>query len=128
MSKKPLVAVLAGAYILLPATIALALTVTQTTDTTALATALGGSGLTINSVSIGNGAASQFGTYTGFTSPPVTIGNGVVMSTGLVVQVTAAFHSAGSSPSTDTGQPGTAAFNAYGPGHITNFSNSNDVA
>ncbi len=29
---------------------------------------------------------------------------------------------------TNTGQPGTPEFNAYGPGHITNFNNSNDVA
>jgi hypothetical protein len=88
----------------------------------------GGGGLTINSVSINNGAASQFGTYTNFTSAPVTIGNGVVLSTGQVVQTTAAFHSGGDTPSTDTGAAGTAEFDAYGPGHITNFSSSNDVA
>jgi hypothetical protein len=50
------------------------------------------------------------------------------MSSGLATQTTAAFHSSGGTPSTDTGQPGTAEFNAYGPGHITNFSSSNDVA
>ena len=64
----------------------------------------------------------------GFTSPPVTIGNGVVLSTGNAVQTTAAFHSSGDTPSTDVGQPGTTAFNNYGPGHITNFNTSNDVA
>jgi hypothetical protein len=84
--------------------------------------------MTINSVTITNGAASQFGTYANFTSPPVTLGDGVVLSTGQVVQVSAAFHSAGDTPSTDTGVSGTAEFNAYGPGHITNFSSSNDVA
>jgi hypothetical protein len=119
-------AVLAG--LLGSVTCASALTITQTTDGTALATALGGTGLTINSVTIDNGAPAQFGTYTGFTSPPVTIGNGVVLSTGNAVQTTAAFHSAGNSPSTALGQPGTTEFNNYGPGHITNFSRSNDVA
>lgn len=103
--------------------------VIQTTNTSLLAAALGGGGgLTINSVTILNGAASQFGTYTSFNSPPVTIGDGIVMSSGQAAQVTAAFHSVGGSPSTDTGQPGTAEFNAYGPGHITNFSASFDVA
>jgi len=109
-----------------------ALTVTQTTNGTDLANALGRAGLTINSVTVTNGAASQFGTYTGFTSPPVTLGNGVVLSTGQVSQVLPAFNNglqgAGSTPNTDTGQPCTTEFNAYGPGHITNFGNSNDVA
>jgi PEP-CTERM motif len=31
-------------------------------------------------------------------------------------------------PSTNTGRPGTTEFNSYGPGHITNFLESNDVA
>lgn len=105
------------------------LLITPTTNGAALAAALGGGGgLTINSVTITNGAASQFGTYTGFDSPPVTIGNGVVLSTGQASEVTAAFHSSGGSPSTNTGQPGTTEFNNYGSGHITNFSSSNDVA
>jgi hypothetical protein len=38
------------------------------------------------------------------------------------------FHSTADTPSNDTGQPGTPEFNAYGPGHITNFSASYDVA
>jgi PEP-CTERM motif len=108
-------------------------TVTQTTTGATLATALGGGGgMTIGSVTIANGAASQFGTYTNFTSLPVTIGNGVVLSTGQVVQVTPAFNNGlqggATTPSTNTGAAGTAEFNAYGPGHITNFANSNDVA
>jgi len=105
-----------------------ALTITQTTTPADLTTALSGGGLAITSVTVNNGASSQFGTYTGFTSPPVTIGNGVVLSTGQVIQTTAAFHSSSGSPDTNTGQPGTAEFNAYGPGHITGFNNSNDVA
>jgi hypothetical protein len=107
--------------------------VTQTTNTTTLAAALGGGGLmTINSAAITNGAPVQFGTYTNFTSPPITIGNGVVLSSGQVIQVTPAFNNGlqggGTTPSTDTGQPGTSDFNNYGPGHIANFSSSNDVA
>jgi hypothetical protein len=107
--------------------------VTQTTNTTALGAALGGGGgLTITSTAIQTGDPSQFGTYTNFTSPPVTIGDGVVLSSGQVVQVTPGFNNGlqggATTPSTDTGQPGTAEFDAYGPGHITNFSNSNDVA
>jgi len=107
---------------------AAALTITPTTSGTDLAAALGGAGLTITSVTITNGVASQFGTYTGFTSPPVTIDDGVVLSTGQVTQTTSASHSIGTSPSTNLRQPGTAKFDAYGPGHITNFDDSNDVA
>jgi hypothetical protein len=108
-------------------------TVTQTTTGATLATALGGGGgLTIGSVVINNGAASQFGTYANFTSAPVTIGNGVVMSTGQVVQVTPAFNNGlqggATTPSTQTSAGGTAEFTAYGPTHITNFSTGNDVA
>ena len=125
-------ALMAAVCLLFAANIASALIVTQTTNSSDLSTALvganGAGGLTINSATVINGSADQFGTYTGFSSPPVTIGDGVVLSTGLAVQTTAAFHSAGNTPSTDTGQPGTAEFNAYGPGHIENFNNSNDVA
>ena len=119
----------ACAGILASATYASALSITQTTSDPSLSAALGGGGgLTITSATVTNGAASQFGTYTGFTSAPVTIGDGVVLSSGQVVQTTAAFVSAGSSPSTDTGAAGTAEFNAYGPGHITNFGSSYNVA
>lgn len=128
MNKKLLSTLIGAACAAMAATSASALTVTQTTNTTDLGAALGGAGLTIGTVSINNGAPEQFGTYTGFTSPPVTIGDGVVLSTGQAVQVTSAFHDSGDSPSTDTGQPGTAEFDAYGPGHIANFIDSNDVA
>ena len=105
------------------------LTITQTTDGTALATALGGGGvLTINSASVTNGNANQVGTYTGFTSPPVVIGDGVVMSTGYAVNTTADSYSFLNFPSTNTGADGTAEFDAYGPGHISNFGGSHDVA
>jgi len=109
-----------------------AITITPTTTGSALGSALGGAGITINSVVVNNGAASQFGTYTGFTSPPITLGDGIVLSTGEVVQVLPAFNNglAGSTttPGTDTGQPGTSEFNSYGTGRITNFGSSNDVA
>jgi len=118
-----------AAYAVMLATSASAMVVTQTTNGTTLGTALGGGGgLTINSVTVANGAAAQFGTYTGFTLPPVTIGNGIVLSSGNAADTTAASHSALSSPSTDEQQTGTAAFDAYGPGHITNFNGSFDVA
>lgn len=137
MSKKMSFAIAAAACagILASATVASALSITQTTDGTALGYALGGSGLTINSVEITNGNEwKQFGTYTGFTSGPVTIGDGIVLSTGKVVQTTAASSSnngvqgADTTPSTDTGANGTAEFNAYGTAHIDNFNHSNDVA
>ncbi|MGZ6275863.1 MAG: choice-of-anchor L domain-containing protein [Syntrophales bacterium] len=110
------------------ATESFAMIVTQTDNVADLQAALGGAGLTIDSVAITNGTTGQFGTYTGFTSPPVTIGNGVVLSNGQVSQTTAAFHSSSDIPSNNMGVSGTAEFNAYGTGHITNFSSSNDVA
>ena len=138
MSKKMSFAIVAAACaaILSSATFASALSITQTTDGTALGAALGGGGgLTIVSVDITNGNEwKQFGTYTGFTSGPVTIGDGIVLSTGKVMETTAASNSnngvqgADTTPNTDTGANGTVAFNAYGPGHIANFTNSNDVA
>jgi hypothetical protein len=118
-----------AAYAVMLATSAPAMVVTPTTNGTTLGTALGGGGgLTINSVSVANGADAQFGTYTGFTSPPVTIGDGIVLSSGDAADTTAAFHSSSGLPSTDEGQTGTTEFDAYGPTHITNFSSSNDVA
>lgn len=127
MNKTHLVALL-GSFAL---TTCGAMTITQTTSSPVLAGALGG-GLTINSITILNGAPEQFGTYTGFTSPPITAGNGIVLSTGQVVQVTSGFNNgvqgSDSTPSTDTGASGTPEFDAYGASHITGFDNSNDVA
>jgi PEP-CTERM motif len=125
---KNLIARLSGAACaVLLATSASAMVVTQTTVDANLITGLGGAGLTIDSVSIANGADGQFGTYTGFTSAPVTIGDGVVLSTGNVVD-TVGPPSAGSSPSTNEVTAGTTEFDTYGSGHITNFAASNDVA
>lgn len=108
----------------------LAMTVTQTTNPSDFVNALGGGsgGLTITSVTINSGASAQFGTYTGFNIPPVTIGDGFVLSNGQAIQTTAAYHSTDDIPSNDEGEPGTPEFNAYGPGHITNFTASYDVA
>jgi len=125
-----LFAALSVACALLPtAASATTLFVSSTTNGAALATALGGGGgLTINSASVTNGAASQFGTYQGFTSPPVTIGDGVVLSTGRAIDTTANSYSFLNFPSTNTGASGTPEFDAYGPGHIASFGDSNDVA
>jgi PEP-CTERM motif len=137
MSNKISFAIVSAACgaILASATFASALSITQTIDGAVLGAALGGGGgLTIDSVAITNGYAKQFGTYTGFTSGPVTIDDGIVLSTGKVVQTTAESNSnngvqgTATTPNTDTGADGTAAFDAYGPGHIANFTNSNDVA
>ncbi|MEI7908951.1 MAG: VPDSG-CTERM sorting domain-containing protein [Verrucomicrobiota bacterium] len=115
------------------ANMASALTVIQTTASADLSAALGGGGgLAITSATVVNGASGQFGTYSGFTSPPVTIGDGVVMSTGQVAQVIPTYNNGAqgtfTTPSTDMGVGGTTEFNAYGPGHISNFISSNDVA
>jgi hypothetical protein len=105
-----------------------ALTVTQTTDPAALGALLSGSGVTVDSVTINNGAGMQFGSYSGFDSGPLTLGNGVVISTGQAVQTTAAYHSTGDYPSSNTGVNGTAEFNNYAAGRVTNFSAGYDVA
>jgi hypothetical protein len=122
----------ACAGVLASATFASALTITRTTDGTTLGSALGGGGLIIDSVTITNGTAKQFGTYTGFTSGPVTIDDGIVLSTGKVVHTTPGFNNGiqgtDTTPNTDTGANGTAAFDAYGPGHIVAFNSSYDVA
>src|SRR5262249_13878352 len=104
-----------------------------TSTSSNLVAALGGGGLmTINSALVQNGSAVQFGTYTGFNGGPVTIGNGIVLSSGNVNQLTPAFNNGlqggSTTPSTDTGQSGTGEFDSYGPGHIANFFDSNDVA
>jgi hypothetical protein len=103
------------------------ITVTQTTDSATLAAALQGAGLVVNSATVVNGSTSQFGTATAQTTAPVLFGPSVVLSTGNVVD-TDNVAQAINVPSTNVGSGGTAEFNAYGPGHITNFFSSNDVA
>ena len=103
------------------------LTVTPTNNAGDLQAALNATGLTIDSVNVVTGDPAQFGTYTGFSSQPVTIGNGVVLSSGFASDVVGPASSS-DIPSSDMGQPGTPEFDAYGATHITNFQNSNDVA
>ena len=104
--------------------------VNSAADAVALQAALNATNLTITSVSIRTGEDGQFGTYTGFTNPPITIGDGVVLSSGQVAAVgppadpTIDYPE----PSYEMGSPGTPEFDAYGPGHIENFSDSHDVA
>jgi hypothetical protein len=104
--------------------------IVQTRSAAELQAALNPSGLTITSVSTPYGANQQIGTYSGYTKQPITIGNGVVLSTGNVnfVGPPADPVTDFPQPSFDTGSPGTAEFDAYGPGHIENFASSNDVA
>jgi hypothetical protein len=107
-----------------------AVMVFPTLDPELLKTALNATNLTITSATIRNGEPGQFGTYTNFTNPPITIGNGVVLSSGDVSYV-----GAPPSPELEYPQPdwkmgalGTAEFDGYGPGRIENFLGSWDVA
>jgi len=106
--------------------------VTPTTDAAVLGAALNPRGLTITSASIEYGIDGQFGTYSNFNLPPVTITNGIVLSSGEVAHV-------GDPPDPDLYYPdlqpdyqmgynNSPEFDAYGPGHIENFEGSFDVA
>jgi hypothetical protein len=101
-----------------------AISVTQTTSSTTLGTALQGSGVTINSATAVNGAAAQFGTYSNFKGSVINLSNGVVLSSGNAVDTA----DVGSFISTNENAGGTAEFNAYGAGHVTNFTAGYDVA
>jgi hypothetical protein len=114
-----------------------------TMDTSALGAALRPSGMTINSVVIKNGVPGQFGTYSGFTTLPVTIRDGIVLSSGSVANLGP--NPAMSDPEYDPASPppevnsqmvddpdtgGTPEFDAYGltAGNIENFNACYDVA
>jgi PEP-CTERM motif len=106
-----------------------ALSVTQTTDSSSLSTALsGGNGLTAISVSINSGNSNQFGTFTGFNSPSFSFQNGIVISTGFAEQTTSDYHSSDGSPSSNMGYGSTPEFTDYATGRISNFHNAYDVA
>lgn len=122
--------VLIGLAAILGAAPARSLMVTPTMNPVDLAAALNASGLTINSVSIVNGAEGQFGTYTEFEVSPITIHDGIVLSSGLVSGTPAPADPILDypQPSNDMATSGTPEFDAYGPGHIENFGSSNDVA
>jgi len=103
------------------------LIVTPTVDTSALSSAVKGSGVINVTASIMHGVDSQFGTYAGFSKTPITIGNGIVLSSGNVADVVGPAQSS-DFPATDLAGSGTPEFDAYGPGHIPNFQSSFDVA
>ncbi|MCK9687169.1 choice-of-anchor L family PEP-CTERM protein [Scleromatobacter humisilvae] len=102
------------------------ISVTQSTSSTVLGGALQGSGLTINSSTVTNGAAAQFGTYSGFNGSVITLGNGVVLSSGNVKDTEHPIP--GDVLSTEEGSGGTSEYNAYGAANVTNFTAGFDVA
>ncbi len=113
-----------------------------TMDPLALKTALNPTGLTITSVVIRNGVDGQFGTYNHFTTLPVTIRDGVVLSSGNVTSIgpllevlDPAYDPASPPPAVNSQMNpdidgGTPEFNDYGTTgtHIENFTASFDVA
>ena len=105
-----------------------ALGITQDTNGTDLTNALvtNAAGFSSISASFTTGDPGQVGTYTGFTSPPVTIGNGIVLSSGNVTQLVAP-HPSGY-VSTDYGGGSTPEINGYAPGKVTNWGASYDTA
>ena len=116
---------------------------TATMDPDVLAAALRPSGLSINEIIIKNGVPGQFGTYSGFTTLPVTIRDGIVLSSGNVTSLgpNAAMQDPDYDPASpppevnsqmvpDPDSGGTAEFDAYGltAGNIENFNACYDVA
>lgn len=115
---------------------------TPTTDPAALAAALTPTGLTITSVVIRNGLPGQIGTYSHFTTLPITIRDGVVLSSGSVAALgplpellDPAYDPASPPPAVNSQMNadiagGTPEFNDYGShgNHIENFTESFDVA
>ncbi len=116
---------------------------TPTMNTTALGNALHPVGLQITSVSIHNGVAGQFGTFTNFETLPVTIRPGIVLSSGDVTNLgpipgatdpgydpasPPAQVNSQMTPEPDSG--GTPEFDAFGlvSGNIENFNGCYDVA
>lgn len=107
-----------------------AVVVTPTINPADLAAALNAQGLTITSAGIEYGIDGQFGTYSNFTLPPVTIGNGVVLSSGDVSHVGDAPDPSPEfpEPSYWMGDNSSPEFEAYGAIHIENFTGAYDVA
>ncbi len=114
-----------------------------TTNTNLLRSALNAKGLTIDSVSIHNGVAGQFGTFSNFDLKPVTLRPGVVLSSGNVANLTPipgatdASYDPASPPEQVNSQMneepatgGTPEFDEYGltEGNIENFYGGYDVA
>lgn len=103
--------------------------VTQDSNGTNLLNALVPNQSQFNSISASftTGNAAQVGTYTGFTSPPVTIGNGVVLSTGNAVDVVGPAN-ASDVPSTDFSGGSTTEINNYASGRVIGWNSSFDAA
>lgn len=115
-------------------------TTVPTTSGAALKAALNPTGLTIDSVTIHKGVAGQFGTFSHFQTPPVTIANGIVMSSGSVENLGPIPEA--SLPDYDPASPppqvnsqmtyvdngGTTEFDDHGHAAIDNFYASFDVA
>ena len=138
---RQLVALCAATLAALPATAQI--TTVPTTNTNLLRSVLNAQGLSIDSVSIHNGVAGQFGTFSSFDLRPVTLRPGVVLSSGDVTNLTPIPGATDQSyePSSPPSQVntqmneepitgGTPEFNAYGltEGNIENFSGGFDVA
>lgn len=104
--------------------------VNAVSDTNALRAALQSTNLTVTAVTILNGVDGQFGTFTSFTNPPITIADGIVLSSGEVAAVVPPVDTTltDPEPNWDMGGYGTAEFDNYGPDHIENFYGSFDVA
>ncbi len=127
-------------------------TTTVTTDSGDLADALNPIGLTINSIVVRNGQPGQIGTFADFSTLPVTIHDGIVLSSGNVTDLSPLlevqspdYDPAGpparvnsqmmtdTDPDGNTLSGGTPEFDNYGTGGtgtpgITNFQGSFDVA
>lgn len=140
---RPVCRVLGPMMLLVAAQSHAAVVTVPTMDTSALAAALHPVGLTITSVSIRNGQPGQFGTFSNFEIPPVTIRPGIVLSSGDVTSLGPL--AAASDPAYDPASPppevnsqmtpepdsgGTPEFDEYGStgARIENFSASYDVA
>lgn len=111
---------------------AMALTVTSTTDSTTLLNALvtnpGDFGNISASYTVGDPA--QVGTYSGFSSAPVTIADGVVLSSGRAIDTVGPYNTSfgNGEVSSDMGGPSTPEIDAYSPTHIANWNSSHDAA
>jgi hypothetical protein len=127
MSHKFTLAIVGGLGLVLSAGEASALAVVNTTSSTDLTGALVANPSNFSSISATyvQGDDAQVGTYTGFTSPPVTIGNGVVMSTGNAIDTVGPY---AGTVSTALGGGSTPEIDAYAPGHIDNWDTSEDTA
>lgn len=137
---RPVAAILVSLALGAPA--GASVTTVPTMDPAALAASLRPTGLTIDSVVIRNGLPGQFGTYSNFDKPPVTIHDGIVLSSGDVTNL-GPFPEAADPEYDPAGPPavvnnqmnfevsgGTPEFNAYGvsEGNIESFVESFDVA